>query len=470
MRGIVWFKKDLRVNDNPALFHACKQCSDGVVAVYIIDPEMWIKHKISARQIDFILRGLTILREDLENIDIPLLIHTIDKTNRTPAYLFSLMEQLQAEKLFFNREYEVNEAARDKSVVEYVNKNRLGAEIYEEQLILPHQQIKTGAGDYFKVFTPFKRQWLKVFSQSSPKKFSKPKSAVKIIIDNVTTYESAPYSAPHFDSKLWPAGEQKARSRLDKFLKDDGLSYDKQRDFPALAATSQLSPYLAVGMISAKECFLAALTMNSRELDTGNKGMLTWMSELIWREFYRHILIYVPRICMDKAYNAATEALPWRYSESLLKAWQHGQTGFPLVDAAMRQLNSIGWMHNRLRMVVAMFLSKNLFLDWRLGEQYFTEKLIDIDFASNNGGWQWSASTGTDAVPYFRIFNPTTQSQRFDPTGEFIRQYCPELKQLNAKQIHEPYKYLQGQIDYPHPIIDYKKSREYAIQAFKALS
>ena len=197
-----------------------------------------------------------------------------------------------------------------------------------------------------------------------------------------------------------------------------------------------------------------------------------WLSELIWREFYRFILIAAPRVCLNQPYQLVTKKLPWKNDRDLLEAWKKRQTGFPLVDATMRQLNQTGWMYNRLRMVTAMFLTKNLFIDWRLGEKYFASQLIDYDFASNNGGWQWSASTGTDAVPYFRIFNPTTQSERFDKEGKFIRQYCPELNKFDNHAIHAPFErmpLLAAHSDYPSPVIRYAESRSYAIAAFKKI-
>ncbi len=462
MRTLVWFKKDLRLLDNPALYHASKQSTDGVLAVYIIDSEMWLKHGISPSQIDFILGGLKQLSVDLEKLHIPFMVISVDQTRAIPATLLRVVEEVKADKLFFNLEYEVDESRRDNSVVEYLKQHHIPSQTYTDQLILPHELVKTNQNEYFKVFTAFKRQWLKHFSLVQPKSLPKPSAQSPLAILST----EVPLVA---QNNIWPPGEREAYARLKKFTKTEILVYQKQRDYPFLDSTSRLSPYLATGMISAKECFLAALAVNSGELDTGNLGTLTWMSELIWREFYRHILIYVPRVCMNKAYNLKTEMLPWKYDEALLNAWKQGQTGFPIVDAAMRQLNMTGWMHNRLRMVVAMFLSKNLFLDWRLGERYFTEKLIDFDFASNNGGWQWSASTGTDSVPYFRVFNPTLQSERFDPTGEFIRQYCPEISMLEGKVIHNPYAYLSHDIDYPPPIIDYKKSRADVINEFKKI-
>jgi deoxyribodipyrimidine photo-lyase len=234
-----------------------------------------------------------------------------------------------------------------------------------------------------------------------------------------------------------------------------------------------LSPYLAAGMISPRQCFLSALDANDNELDTGNQGAITWLSELIWREFYKHILVSAPRVSMHKAYQCNTDKIRWDFDNKQLLAWQQGQTGYPIIDAAMRQLNTMGWMHNRMRMVVAMFLTKNLFFDWRLGEKYFISHLIDGDLSSNNGGWQWSASTGTDSAPYFRIFNPIQQSLRFDPEGKYILQYCPELTGFTSKSIHDPHAsapLIATQQGYPHPIIPLRSKREKVLAAYKKLS
>jgi len=243
--------------------------------------------------------------------------------------------------------------------------------------------------------------------------------------------------------------------------------YKEDRDFPAIDGTSLLSPYLASGIISGRQCRQAA---RDALADGGNsEGLFTWETEIAWRDFYIHILYHYPRVGMHRAFTPETEQLQWNQSEEHMRAWQQGQTGIPSVDAAMRHLRTTGWMHNRLRMVTAMFLSKNLFLDWRLGEAWFMSNLVDGFLASNNGGWQWSASTGTDAAPYFRVFNPVTQGQRFDPEGEFIRHWVPELAKMDSKRIHEPWKggVLPG--GYPRPIVDLKESRKEAIAHFQAL-
>lgn len=460
IRGVVWFKKDLRVHDQTALYYAAQQCQQGVIGLYIIDRSMWKKHHTSLIQIEFILKHLESLRIDLESLGIPLWIHEIDHTKNIPEFILKLTSQHQINALYYNREYELDETKRDQAVTDLLEKNNIACYAHDDQLILsPALLHRKPTNHFFKIFTHFKRHWINIFSQNKIALLPQPKikQAIQLKSSTIAIKNS------DIDLSLWPAGEKSARLQLKRFTQKKIFNYDKERDFPALDNTSRLSPYLAIGVVSARTCFLAALQANNHELDTGNVGALTWMSELIWREFYRHIMIANPSICMHKPFKRITDQLPWRYDEKLLIAWQHGKTGFPLVDAAMRQLNQTGWMHNRLRMVTAMFLSKNLFLDWRLGEQYFCEQLIDLDFASNNGGWQWCASTGTDAVPYFRIFNPTTQSQRFDPEGHFIRQYCPELSHYSAKEIHQPANYLP-------PIIDYKKSREVVLKAFKSLT
>lgn len=396
----------------------------------------------------------------------------VKKTAQIPSILYKLAEQFSLDKLFFNNELEINEAKRDLAVTHYFQKNNKSVLCFNDQLILPAEEVKTRQKDYFKVFTPFKSEWLSVFQKTSIKLLKKPKKQPPNTIPSRIASDQLPGIRATADLSIWPSGEKIAQQRLRTFIRKKLFVYDQERDFPFLDATSRLSPYLAVGMISVKNCFLAALAANGNEIDTGNPGALTWLSELIWREFYRHILLAAPRVCMNQAYKLETENLPWSYDEQALTAWQQGKTGFPLVDAAMRQLNTTGWMHNRLRMVTAMFLSKNLFLDWRLGERYFANHLIDFDFCSNNGGWQWSASTGTDAVPYFRIFNPISQSKKFDAAGDFIRYYCPELKEFDERSIHDPYHYypkLAETVGYPRPIIDYKLSRQKAINVFKKI-
>jgi deoxyribodipyrimidine photo-lyase len=466
MRGIVWFREDLRVCDNTALHQAAKKCKEGLIAIYFIDAGLWKKHHVAAVRVDFLLRGLIALKHALHQINIPLLIRTVSHTETIRTELYKIIEAFKVNAVFFNHQHEVNELRRDQIVFGYLNTKKIKCYGFDDQTILPPGRVLTKENDYFSIFTPYKRAWYHYFiEQNGITLLPLPKKQVLLDIPS----DDIPLTIPGFESSidntLWPASEEEAHKRLDDFVNKKLFLYAAERDYPALNGTSRLSPYLASGMISARECFLTAMFANSNELATGNPGAVMWMNELIWRDFYKEILIAVPRISMNKAFKPETENLPWRYNEAQLFAWKEGKTGFPIIDAAMRQLKRIGWMHNRLRMIVAMFFTKNLFFDWRIGETYFMSQLIDGDFSANNGGWQWSASTGTDAAPYFRIFNPIRQSERFDPNGDFIREYCPELHKLNKKEIHHP----PGWVNYLKPIVNLELSRKQAIAAFKSL-
>lgn len=469
MRGLHWFRADLRINDNSALIEAMKQC-DVLFAVFIITPTSWQAHDDSAAKIDFILRNLASLSKDLEKKNIPLLIKTTSHFDDCPKLLKELCQQHKIDTLFFNKQYEVNEVKRDQSVADLLETKVISI---DDQCVIAPGDILNQQQSPYKVFTPFKKTWLQIAddclawqTQAMPSKS----------FSNDVSPDSVPSSVKHFecqqDVSQWPAGEHAAQQRLEQFIDEQIQQYKDKRDFPSLPFTSQLSAYLAQGVISPRQCIQAVLKAHSRQHLSSIQsiqGPKVWIDELVWREFYKQIMYFFPRVCRHKAFQKDTDRLPWRNDKSLFKAWCEGRTGVPLVDAAMRQLNQTAWMHNRLRMVVAMFLSKSLFLDWRLGEQYFMQHLIDGDLASNNGGWQWSASTGTDAAPYFRIFNPITQSERFDKDGHFIRQYCPELKQLDNKQIHDPYNrgVNPGDIDYPTVIVDIKSMHKQVIEIFK---
>ena len=259
--------------------------------------------------------------------------------------------------------------------------------------------------------------------------------------------------------------------RLRSFCREQVQDYQLQRDLPAVAGTSCLSPYLALGVLSPRQCFNRLLAECPALLENTDGGAFTWLNELIWREFYRHLLVAYPRLCRHRPFIDWTDGVIWNHSEQQLIAWQQGRTGYPIVDAAMRQLNETGWMHNRLRMISASFLVKDLLIDWRHGERYFMSQLLDGDLAANNGGWQWAASTGTDAAPYFRIFNPTTQGERFDSNGAFIRRWLPELAGVPDSDIHQPWRWAQRQqqhLDYPLPLVDHKLARLATLAAFEA--
>lgn len=466
MPKVIWFREDLRIYDNHALHHACWLNTEGAIAIYVLDQNSWKKHDIAALRINFTLQGLQDLKLNLAKLNIPLVILEAPAINAIPELLLAFMQSVSATELFYNNQYEINESRRDLAVKKLLEKQSCTVHSFDDQVILAPGTVKTGQDTFFTIYTPFKNRWQKVFLESDITLLAAPTEQKPLSIS------SSDFTHTSQQTPLWPAGEHAATQRLTEFLAEKLFLYDKQRDIPALDGTSKLSPYLAAGMISPRVCFLAAMKKNANHLASGNAGALTWMNELIWRDFYKHVLVTAPRVSMNKPFKMATDKLQWDYDEALLQAWQSGNTGYPIIDAAMRQLNTTGWMHNRLRMVVAMFLTKNLFLDWHEGERYFMQHLIDGDLAANNGGWQWSASTGTDAAPYFRIFNPIRQSERFDPEGEFIKKYCPELKGLDRKTIHDPY-HRGGNMDpkiYPKPIIELNAKRDKVLKAFKTLS
>ncbi|WP_163834627.1 deoxyribodipyrimidine photo-lyase [Spartinivicinus ruber] len=469
---LMWFRSDLRVSDNTALYEASNKGQ--VIAVYLLFPEQWQQHYDSPNKIKFQLAHLADLKQTLNKLNIPLLIKKLHQFNEAAEFLLSTAIQYQCSGLFFNEEYGINEINRDRQVHQCFQQAQLTCQSFTDQLLFTPGTIKNQSGNFYKVFTQFKRRLYERLA--SVKRLPLPSPAKQKNFNLILTQDSLAIDycnqaiAKLFDH--WPIGESTAQLRLQQFINHKATHYQESRDFPSHPATSQLSPYLTAGIISIRQCLHAARSANLGEFASGNPGITCWINELIWREFYKHILVGFPQVSQHQPFLAETKLIPWSHDINLLNAWQKGNTGFPIVDAAMRQLVATGWMHNRLRMIVAMFLTKDLMLDWRLGEKFFMQHLVDGDLAANNGGWQWSASTGTDAAPYFRIFNPTSQSKRFDPQGQFIKEFVPELQSVPMKYIHQPQDYLQqNQLPntYPAPIVDHSLAREQVLTAFKQL-
>ncbi|MFG0306764.1 MAG: deoxyribodipyrimidine photo-lyase [Phycisphaerales bacterium JB040] len=487
MRTLVWFRADLRTHDNPALQAAAKAASrdhsGGCLAVFHIAPEQWKSHDDAPIKIDLFRRTLKRLSTDLAERNIALKLVESPTFEDAPRLLLDLAKEHACDKLFFNRQYELNERVRDEGVLDAFQDAGLEAESFLDRIMFEPGDLRTGEGNYYSVFSPFFRAWQKAVLDDTdrlePVKLPDTQAAMVSkpdpIPDAFPGYQDEPLlldPADDFDpDTLWPAGEHAAADRLHAFCKHSLADYKEQRDFPARDHTSVLSPYLHVGAVSMRQCVHAALEAQG---GAALKKRLQhhWISELVWREFYQHILVGYTRVNKHRAFRTETEALTWNRDDDALEAWKEGRTGVPIVDAGMRQLRRTGWMHNRVRMIVAMFLTKNLFQDWRVGERFFMRHLIDGDLGSNNGGWQWSASTGTDAAPYFRIMNPVSQSKRYDPEGDYIRRYVPQLADIDGPEVHEPDTLpglLRSQLDYPEPLVDLKQSRPDAIDAFKAL-
>ena len=467
MKALVWFKSDLRLEDNPALRHAFKE-ADSVEAVYLYSNKQLKNHNEANVKIDFLIQNLFSLEKILRSFNVPLTIIQSNGFEDDPNLIKKYCIDRAIEKVFWNNQFGLDETFRDKKTIEALDSNCISVETFNDQVIYMPGYLKTGQGNPYSVFTPFKRQWIENFQMDFLDfDFQYVEKNPQDITSNVSTFDFN-YSRTHqVDMSLWGIGESAAKKRLHEFLDKKVMDYSKNRNDPILEGTSRISPYLALGIISPKKCILEALKINNFEFTSGNTGITKWIDEIVWREFYKNIMFSFPKVSRGQPFQDYSKKIKWRYSDEEFKAWKEGKTGFPIVDAAMRQIRNEGWMHNRLRMVVAMFFTKNMLHDWRLGEAYFMQNLIDGDFASNNGGWQWSSSTGTDAAPYFRIFNPITQSTNFDKEGLFIKKYIPELKDLDKSVIHNPPKEHRKYCNYPEPILDLKESRLRAIEAFK---
>ena len=461
MTQLVWFRNDLRLADNPALTAACRS-GNPVRACFIVTPTQWQEHDWSAARVQFVLEHANSLARQLARLGIGLSFLNADTFADSLGTLESFCKEHGITALHFNEEYGLNERRRDKQVHDRLDELSIKVNKYRDQTVAPVGQILTQQNEPYSVFTPFSRRWRSWIEETQPTLYPAPSAQGPEVRAEQTDTLPAPFSdAPE---PLVPTGEDAAHDQLEEFLAERAKDYKDNRDFPALDGTSQLSPYLANGVLSGKQCLIAA-----RQAGVSGDGIETWINEIAWRDFYINILYHYPRVSMGRAFKEETEALVWNEPGEHFEAWKEGRTGIPIVDAGTRQLKETGWMHNRLRMITAMFLTKNLFIDWRLGEAWFMQNLVDGFLASNNGGWQWSASTGTDAAPYFRVFNPVTQSERFDPKGEFIRQWVPELAKLDNKRIHDPSKGGVIPKGYPRPIVDLKESRKEAIARFQAL-
>jgi deoxyribodipyrimidine photo-lyase len=471
-RHFVWFRSDLRIADNPALHAATSPAPDaGVVGVYVISPGEWAAHDVAPVRVEFILRTLRVLSDDLAKRNIPLLVAAAPTPRDVPRVLSHLAALHHVSGVFFNREYEVNEAARDRLVAAEFTRRGVECRMFDGQVVLTPGSVRTQDGRPYTVFTPFKKRWLSVLNERAALRVlpaPKPQTPTGINPSDIPSRVEGFVST--IDPSLWPAGEHEAAKRLKRFTGAALGRYKSDRDHPAIDGTSTLSPYLACGAISPGQCLKAAIEANDGKLDSGGPGPVQWISELVWREFYTHIVEAFPRVCKHRAFKPETDRIRWRDCPRDFEAWCRGETGVPIVDAAMRQLTATGWMHNRLRMIVAMYLTKDLFIDWRMGERHFMRNLVDGYLASNNGGWQWSASTGTDAAPYFRIFNPVSQSRTYDARGEFIRRFVPELAGVDAEAIHDPPPLVRARLGYPEAIVDHAASRDRVLKAFKAPS
>lgn len=460
---IWWIRRDLRLFDNPAL-KAAVDNGEQIIPLFILDDLLWESPYASANRIAFLLEGLRRLDESLQERKSRLIV----RRGRPLEVLTQLAQEQPIQGIYAQDDYSPYAEKRDKRIAE-----QLPLTLTSGTAIRPAGVVLKDDGDPYTVYTPFKNKWLAHplpranHLYAPPETISTPADLTTLSIpDTPTLDKTIPFVA----------GEKVGRKQLQQFVQEQLGSYKQTRDTLAVDGTSRLSPYLRFGMISPREAAVLALETKAKAREkTAQQGAQTWLQELIWRDFYMHILHHFPHVRRESFRPEYTD-MPWHNDEQEFAAWCAGQTGYPLVDAAIRQLNTSGWMHNRARMIVASFLVKDLLIDWRWGEKYFMQRLLDGDPAANNGGWQWTAGTGTDAAPYFRIFNPVSQSEKFDKEGRYIRRWVPELADVPDKYIHKPWEMsldeqkkvncIIGQT-YPRPLVDHQAARKRTLEAYK---
>ncbi len=464
--ALVWFRRDLRDFDHAALHHALKS-HQRVYCAFVFDTEILeALPRRADRRVEFIHGSVVELDAALRARGGGLIVRHAAARECIPA----LAASLGVDAVFANRDYEPAALARDGDVAERLRVLGCDFRDFKDQVIFEKSEVLTQGGSAFSVFTPYKRAWLKTLTDFHLKAYPIDKYAGHLAPppagEAVPALTELGFEPTNLVELGITPGMAAGRQLFEAFLKRIGR-YKARRDFPAVKGVSYLSVHLRFGTVSIRELARAAHA-------AGGEGAETWLSELIWRDFYFQILWHHPHV-VGASFRPEYDKVRWDDAPGLFEAWCEGRTGYPIVDAAMRQINHSGYMHNRLRMIVASFLTKDLGIDWRLGEAYFAEHLNDFDLAANNGGWQWAASTGCDAQPYFRIFNPVTQSERFDPDGAFIRRYLPELAKVPDKYIHAPWtlppidqKLAACQIgsDYPAPIVDHARARERTLARF----
>ena len=454
----MWFRRDLRLTDNTALLHALSE-SEIVSCIFIYDEHILKSLPSNDRRLSFIWESL----EDMNN-------RLIEKQSGLIRMFYGKPEELipriisasKIDALYINHDYEHAAIERDNRIRLLCEQIGVRFSTFKDQVIFEKSEIVKSDNSPYKVFTAYKNLWLAELDELPPDSFRHPPLAWDKFQTLPKKGSIQKIGEIGFNSVVntIKGGETAARAHWRSFYKDLLDDYIYNRDLPGKDNTSYLSPYLRFGNISVRELVVHLKALRS-------KSAQIFLSELIWREFFMMILFHFPHVT-QKAFNAQYDTIQWQNREDWFTAWCEGRTGFPIVDAGMRQLNETGFMHNRVRMITASFLVKHLHIDWRWGEKYFAEKLLDFELSSNNGNWQWAAGTGVDASPYFRIFNPVTQSKKFDPEGLYIKRWIPELNNCSSKEIHEPSKHCPSSFSskYPRPIIDLNVERKVCLQLY----
>ncbi len=463
---IHWFRRDLRVSDNTALSEAARR-AEQVIPVFIFEEAFRTGPDVGAARVAFLLQSVDALRKELAELGHTLVI----RCGKSEEILPELAKAAGASAVFANKRYEPYAQHRDERITSALLNAGVGFELFKDAVVWEETEILTQAGNPYTVFTPYSKAWKAKPVPPPRTKFAIRHPASRIQHLHSDALPTAAEIGFPLTQKIPPGGERVAMELLRQFMAGPVYEYGINRDFPAIEGGSSLSPHLRAGTIGIRT-ILAEL--KKAKVKTANaeaaKSCETFLNELIWREFYTQVLHNFPHVTKG-AFRPEYNQLAWSDNEEHFAAWCAGRTGYPIVDAAMRCLNAAGTMHNRLRMIVAMFLTKDLLISWQWGERYFMKQLVDGDLAANNGGWQWSAGTGTDAAPYFRIFNPVSQAEKFDAGGKFVRRWLPELKDFPDDLVHQPWEnpLLLAKSKYPQRIVLHDEQRVKCLAMFKAV-
>ncbi len=470
---IYWFRDDLRLSDLPGFNAAVAQ--GPVVPVYIFDEALSKEWALGKASRWWLHQSLKVLQDRLKSQGVQLIL----KKGETTEVLFKLATTLGADAVYCSRQYQPWSAPLEERLNEKLSLCGISVKRYPGALLFEPEQIKTGSGTPFRVFTPF---WRSCLNRQEPKEASKLPALMgideSISSDSLSDWNLVPKEPDWAENlqQMWLPGESAGFEALGRFLNTRVKDYSEGRDTPGKMNTSRLSPYLRFGNLSPRQVWRAAVSAKAVQPESA-RSIDKFLTEIGWREFSYHLLFHFPHL-PEEPFNPKFSNFPWKTDTGALTKWQNGQTGYPIVDAGMRELWATGFMHNRVRMVVASFLTKHLLIDWRVGEAWFWDRLVDADLASNSAGWQWVGGSGADASPYFRIFNPVAQGEKFDKEGAYTRKWVPELDKLPDRFLHKPWEASQeilGQagielgVQYPFPIVDHREARARALAAYADL-
>lgn len=457
---LVWFRNDLRLEDHPALYHAA-QSGNPVIPVFLWTPgsdgrwapggagRWWLHHALKS------------LADQLEGLGSRFILRS---GHNESELLKALLKETGAESIYWNRRYEPGGIQTDTQL-----KKDLPAKSFRGNLLFEPHQIANQSGDYYKVFTPFYKAMMAKEDISepveAPKSLNAPGSWPESLpLEDLNLLPDIPWDEGFYTA--WNPTREGCEEQVRTFLDEAAGAYKTKRDFPGIRGTSRLSPYLHFGQVSSRR--LWHLAQEASEQGASRTGVEAWTRQLVWRDFATHLLYHQPQLDWEPMQEKFKD-FPWGKHDEQLRAWQRGQTGYPIIDAGMRELWATGWMHNRVRMIVASFLVKDLLIHWREGALWFWDTLVDADLPNNSFGWQWAGGCGADAAPYFRIFNPVLQSKKFDPDGAYIRRWVPELRELDTKDLHAPWEMDTPPKNYPAPIVDHSQARDRALEALGSL-